>query len=84
MLTTARDRSNIPAPTSAPQDAYIVENYSDKVTGEEKSKYHMVGSVISHKKGGGNTLYITPGMSISGEIVIFPRRERAADGPTER
>jgi hypothetical protein len=65
-------------PAAVPQDAFIVETYPDKATGEEKKKYHQVGTVFAHRTGEGQTLIITPGMSVSGEIVIFPRKPRDA------
>lgn len=66
---------------SKPLDAYLVETFPDRQTGEEKRKYHQIGNVVPHRTGEGMTLYITPGMSVHGEIVIFPRKdkERGAD-----
>jgi len=76
--TPAPARSAQGGPTATPQDAFIVETYTDKGTGEEKKKYHQVGTVFAHRTGEGQTLVVTPGLSVSGEIVIFPRKPREA------
>jgi len=73
-----------PATAGNIRDAFVVETYKDKQSGEEKSKYHQVGNVVAHKKGEGQTLYLIPGISVSGEIVIFPRKARPADGSPEQ
>lgn len=55
-------------------DAFIVEKYDSK--GQEKRKWHEVGTAFPSKSGKGYNLYITPGLSVSGQIVIVPRSER--------
>lgn len=69
-------------PAQAPADifdAFIVEKYDSN--GQEKRKWHEVGTAFPSKSGkGGYNLYITPGLSVSGQIVILPRSERKSDG----
>ena len=61
-----------------PLDAFLIEEY-DTADGKKK-KYHQVGTAFPHRTGEGFNLVITPGMAVSGEIAIFPRKERVADG----
>jgi hypothetical protein len=43
--------------------------------GEMKSNYTKVGVAFPHDKGGGLNIKITPGLSVSGDLVVFPPRE---------
>ena len=43
--------------------------------GEMKSNYTTVGVAFPHDKGGGLNIKITPGLSVSGDLVVFPPRE---------
>jgi len=43
--------------------------------GELKSNYTKVGVAYPHDKGEGFNLKITPGLSVSGDLVVFPPRE---------
>jgi hypothetical protein len=43
--------------------------------GEMKSNYTKVGVAFPHDKGEGFNLKITPGLSVSGDLVVFPPRE---------
>jgi hypothetical protein len=43
--------------------------------GEMKSNYTKVGVAFPHDKGDGFNLKITPGLSVSGDLVVFPPRE---------
>lgn len=43
--------------------------------GETKSSYTKVGVAFPHDKGGGFNLKITPGLAVSGDLVVFPPKE---------
>ena len=43
--------------------------------GETKSNYTKVGVAFPHDKGDGFNLKITPGLSVSGDLVAFAPRE---------
>ena len=43
--------------------------------GEMKTNYTKVGVAFPHDKGDGFNLKITPGLSVSGDLVAFPPRE---------
>jgi len=43
--------------------------------GETKSNYTKVGVAFPHKKGEGFNLKITPGIAVSGDLVLFPPKE---------
>jgi hypothetical protein len=44
--------------------------------GETKNNYTKVGVVFPHEKGGGFTINITKGISVSGELVVFPPKAK--------
>lgn len=44
--------------------------------GEMKTSYTKVGVAFPHEKGEGFNLKITPGISVSGDLVVFPPREQ--------
>jgi hypothetical protein len=73
--SAAAPKHEEPAPAPAEIfDAFIVEKYD--ANGQEKRKWHEVGTAFPSKSGKGYNLYITPGLSVSGQIVIVPRTER--------
>lgn len=75
MAKPASQKAPEPAQAKAEiHDAFIVEKYEQN--GEEKRKWHEVGTAFPSKSGKGLNLYITPGLSVSGQIVIVPRTER--------
>ena len=43
--------------------------------GESKSHYTKVGVAFPHDKGEGFNLRITDGISVSGDLVVFPPKE---------
>ena len=43
--------------------------------GESKSNYTKVGVAFPHDKGEGFNLKITAGLSVSGDLVVFPPKE---------
>ncbi len=75
-MAKAASQQSHSAPAEKPHDAFVVETYVDKPTGEEKKRYHQIGTVWKHKSGEGQTLQIIPGVSVSGDIVIFPRKDK--------
>ena len=56
-------------------EAFIVENY--KVNGEEKSNWTRVGAVFPLKSGEGFNLVIPAGLSVSGTVVVLPKKEKS-------
>ena len=52
---------------------FVTEDYKDK-SGEKKTHYTQVGNVVPHTRGDGFSVYIRPGIAISGELVIFPSK----------
>ena len=62
-----------------PYDVVVFEKYTDKTTGEEKSKSYQVG-VAFELEGGGFSVQLPEGIAITGRCSILPRREKA-DAP---
>ena len=58
-------------------DALIAEDYEHK--GEKRTKFYNVGVMFENDREGW-TLTIPAGVSISGRVVILPRKEKPADG----
>lgn len=52
---------------------FVVDTYEKN--GEEKKQYVQVGNVFPHKEGGGYSIVITKGISVSGDLVAFPPKE---------
>lgn len=51
-------------------NVFVQEQFESN--GEQKSNYTKVGVAFPHDKGDGFNLKITPGISISGDLVVFP------------
>ena len=65
-------------------DALIAEEYTDKKTGEEKARFHRVGTLFPAKDGDGFNLEIPPGLSLSGRVLCRPRKDKTrADAAPE-
>lgn len=56
-----------------PYDALLVEEYEHK--GEKRQKFYQCGVMFENDREGW-TLTIPPGMSISGRVVILPRKDK--------
>jgi hypothetical protein len=56
-------------------EAFVVENY--KANGEEKAHWHRVGTAFPQKTGEGFNLVIPAGVSVSGSIVLLPKKEKS-------
>jgi hypothetical protein len=54
-------------------NVFVQEQFESN--GEQKSNYTKVGVAFPHDKGEGFNLKITPGISISGDLVVFPPKE---------
>lgn len=50
-------------------DAFVVEKYTD-AAGDERSAWHQIGRARAHADGKGHTLYLIPGVSVSGQVVL--------------
>ena len=54
-------------------NVFVQEQF--EYNGEQKSIYTKVGVAFRHDKGEGLNLKIIPGISVSGDLVIFPPKE---------
>ena len=54
---------------------FVTESYEGN-DGEERTSYHRVGAMFPHRKGGGFTVRITNGISVTGDLVALPPREK--------
>jgi len=54
-------------------NVFVQEQFESE--GEIKSSYTKVGVAFPHDKGEGFNLKITPGLSVSGDLVVFPPKE---------
>jgi hypothetical protein len=57
-------------------DIVVVEEYREKNTGRERTMFHRAGVAFSNKNGSIDCK-ITPGMGLTGNFVILPRKDRA-------
>ncbi len=71
-------------------DAVVIEE-SETLTNDDgtpRKFFTNVGAAFPHKNGGGITVLIRQGISVGGELVLFPPRERntqsAAKSATRR
>lgn len=58
--------------SKTPHDILLTETYTDKPTGEEKTKYTRVG-VCFELPNGGFSGQITEGLALSGKFIIKER-----------
>ena len=58
-------------------DAYLINEYTPANSNEKKNAYTRVGRVVFHKEGGGLTFHVTPGMTVYGDVVCYPSKEKA-------
>ena len=71
-------------------DAVVIEESETRTNddGTPQKFYTNVGAGFPHKNGGGMTVLIRPGLSVHGELVLYPARERntesAAKNSTRR
>lgn len=56
----------------------VAEEYEIKGTGEVKTAYHRVGVAFELKQGGLRCV-LPQGIGLTGDFLIFPRKDRAAD-----
>ena len=54
-------------------NVFVQEQFES--AGEIKSNYTKVGVAFPHDKGEGFNLKITAGISVSGDLVVFPPKE---------
>ena len=57
-------------------NVFVTDDYKDK-SGEKQTYFTQIGNAVPHKKGGGFSVYIRPGIAVSGEFVIFTPKEDA-------
>ncbi len=60
----------------------VPEERTDKNSGEVKTFYHRVGTAFKHGKGEGFNLVIPKGVSISGKVLMFPRKAKGEQAET--
>ena len=61
-------------------DAVVIEE-SETLTNDDgtpRKFFTNVGAAFPHKNGGGITVLVRQGISVHGELVLFPPRERSA------
>lgn len=60
----------------------IPEKYvgGDKV---ERTSYYQVGTAFETKDGGGMRIKLAPNITVSGELLVLPRKARAEDDGTQ-
>lgn len=63
---------------SKPFNILVVREYSDG-EGEVKTEWLRAGVAFENKQGGFNCK-IPPGLALTGDFLILPRRERSAEG----
>ncbi len=63
--------------SNTPHDILLTETYTDKSTGEEKTKYTRVG-VCFALPNGGLSGQITEGLALSGKFIIKERTAKDA------
>ena len=58
-------------------DVLVPEEYEDKRggNGELKSRYYRVGTAFENERDGMSVI-LAPGITVSGKLVIMPRREK--------
>jgi len=59
-------------------EAFITRDY--KVNEDDRTEWTRVGVAFEHASGRGFTLNITPGLSVSGQLVLLESREKEANG----
>ena len=59
------------------------DEYTDKASGEVKTKWHEIGTAFPHKSGKGFNLVIPTGISISGRVMMLERNQKAPDSAAE-
>ena len=58
----------------------LAEERSDD-NGEVRTYWHSAGTAFPHKNGDGFNLVIPPGMSLSGRVLMLPRKTRENAAP---
>lgn len=61
-----------------PYDLLIVEDYEQG--GETRSKFHNVGTAWPLDGKDGMSVQIHPGVSVTGRLIILPRRPKSEPG----
>ena len=54
-------------------NVFVQEQFESN--GEMKSNYTKVGVAFPHDKGEGFNVKITPGLAVSGDLVVFPPKD---------
>ncbi len=62
-------------PMSNIYNLLVPEDYTNQ-NGEEKTKFHQVGTALQNNNGESFTLFIPEGVSISGKVQMMPRKDR--------
>lgn len=60
-------------------DLLLIEEYTDKNSGEIKKRFHNVGTAFDNQDGNGQSIIIPAGISLSGRLVT-KRRNRGGAG----
>lgn len=63
-------------------NAFVTEAYTPNGEDEERTSYVKVGAAFHHKNGDGLNVVLTPGISVSGTLVILPPLDRDEEADT--
>lgn len=61
---------------------WITQKLEATNTREAKTLWHRVGTAFPHKQGEGFNIEFIPGISVSGNIVILPIKDKVGDEPS--
>ncbi len=67
------------ATDNTPHSILVFREYTDKTSGEVKSRSHEVGTAFKTKDGGGFNCQLVEGIALTGRFTILPRTSRTAD-----
>lgn len=65
---------------SKPMNVVLIDEYLLEGETEPRKQYTTVGVAFPHKTGGGFTIRLRKNLSVSGDVHIFPMRERESSG----
>lgn len=67
------------ATDNTPHSILVFREYTDKQSGEVRSRSHEVGTAFKTKDGAGFNCQLVEGIALTGRFTILPRTSRTAD-----
>lgn len=61
-----------------PHNILVFREYTDKASGEVKSRSHEVGTAFKTKDGSGFNCQLVEGIALTGRFTILPRADRSS------